>query len=126
MIRLEDIQRATAAHYKLTLEDLTSHRKCRRIAHPRQVAMILCRELTKASYPEIGRRFGSRDHTTALYALKALAKRIANGSTESLDLKAIKDALAHPQPNTLANRVKAELAAARFLEHVAGLEARST
>lgn len=67
---IEDIQRKTAEFYKLDIRDLHSPRRTRRVARPRQVAMFLARELTMRSLPEIGKRFGGRDHTTVLHACR--------------------------------------------------------
>lgn len=63
-----DIQRRVAERYSLTVEDLKSDSRVRRMAFPRQVAMYLCRELTGHSLPKIGEEFGGRDHTTVLHA----------------------------------------------------------
>lgn len=71
-ITIEEIQRKTAEFYKLDLKDLHSPRRARRVARPRQVAMFLARELTSRSLPEIGRRFGGRDHTTVLHACRRI------------------------------------------------------
>ncbi|HEY2068608.1 MAG TPA: chromosomal replication initiator protein DnaA [Rhizomicrobium sp.] len=70
---IEDIQRKTAEFYKLDLRDFQSAGRARRIARPRQVAMYLARELTMRSLPEIGKRFGGRDHTTVLHACRRIA-----------------------------------------------------
>lgn len=70
------IQSAVASHYGIPLIEMTSQRRAREVAHPRQVAMFLARELTPKSLPDIGRRFGDRDHTTVMHALKAVAQRI--------------------------------------------------
>jgi chromosomal replication initiator protein len=70
---IEDIQRKTAEFYKLELRDFQSAGRARRIARPRQVAMYLARELTMRSLPEIGKRFGGRDHTTVLHACRRIA-----------------------------------------------------
>jgi len=67
---IEDIQRKTAEFYKLELQDFHSPQRARRVARPRQVAMYLARKLTTRSLPEIGRRFGGRDHTTVLHACR--------------------------------------------------------
>ena len=67
---IEDIQRKTAEFYKLEIRDFHSPQRTRRVARPRQVAMYLSRELTMRSLPEIGRRFGGRDHTTVLHACR--------------------------------------------------------
>jgi chromosomal replication initiator protein len=67
---IEDIQRKTAEFYKLDVRDFHSAQRARRVARPRQVAMYLSRKLTSRSLPEIGRRFGGRDHTTVLHACR--------------------------------------------------------
>jgi chromosomal replication initiator protein len=67
---IEDIQRKTAEFYKLDIRDFHSPQRARRVARPRQVAMYLSRKLTSRSLPEIGRRFGGRDHTTVLHACR--------------------------------------------------------
>ncbi|MEO5365158.1 MAG: chromosomal replication initiator protein DnaA [Magnetococcus sp. WYHC-3] len=68
-ISVEDIQKTVAAYYKIRPADLRSAKRTRLFSHPRQVAMFLCKQLTKHSYPEIGQMFGGRDHTTVLYAV---------------------------------------------------------
>jgi chromosomal replication initiator protein len=67
---IEDIQKKTAEFYKLDVRDFHSPQRARRVARPRQVAMYLARKLTTRSLPEIGRRFGGRDHTTVLHACR--------------------------------------------------------
>ncbi|MGD0143129.1 MAG: chromosomal replication initiator protein DnaA [Rhizomicrobium sp.] len=74
---IEDIQRKTAEFYKIDLRDFHSALRSRRVARPRQVAMYLSRELTMRSLPEIGRRFGGRDHTTVLHACRRIAELCA-------------------------------------------------
>jgi chromosomal replication initiator protein len=69
---IEDIQRRTAEFYKLDVRDFHSPQRARRVARPRQVAMYLARKLTSRSLPEIGRRFGGRDHTTVLHACRRI------------------------------------------------------
>ena len=69
---IEDIQRKTAEFYKLDVRDFHSPQRARRVARPRQVAMYLARKLTTRSLPEIGRRFGGRDHTTVLHACRRI------------------------------------------------------
>ena len=71
-VTIEEIQRKTAEFYKLDLRELHSSRRARRVARPRQVAMYLARELTSRSLPDIGRRFGGRDHTTVLHACRRI------------------------------------------------------
>ena len=71
-VTIDEIQKKTAEYYKLDLRELHSARRARRVARPRQVAMYLARELTSRSLPDIGRRFGGRDHTTVLHACRRI------------------------------------------------------
>ncbi|MBV8972688.1 MAG: chromosomal replication initiator protein DnaA, partial [Sphingomonadaceae bacterium] len=71
-LTIDDIQRRVAEHYHLKLADLLSARRAREVARPRQVAMYLAKRLTPRSLPEIGRRFGNRDHTTVMHAVKRI------------------------------------------------------
>jgi chromosomal replication initiator protein len=71
-ITIENIQKTVANHYKLRVSDLTSAKRTRNIARPRQVAMALAKELTKASLPEIGNAFGGRDHSTVIHATRKI------------------------------------------------------
>jgi len=68
-ITIEQIQRAVAAHYRLRVDELKSKNNSRQIAVPRQVAMYLCKRLTKHSFPEIGREFGGKHHTTVIHSV---------------------------------------------------------
>lgn len=70
------IQATVAAYYSLPIGQMTSDRRSRAIARPRQVAMYLASELTSKSLPELGRRFGNRDHTTVMYAIRAVEERV--------------------------------------------------
>jgi chromosomal replication initiator protein len=69
---IEDIKRRVCQHFNLRMSDLTSARRARNVARPRQVAMYLCKTLTPKSLPEIGRGFGGRDHTTVLHAVRKI------------------------------------------------------
>jgi chromosomal replication initiator protein len=71
-ITIEQIQRAVGAHYKLRVDDLKSKNNSRQIAVPRQVAMYLCKRLTKHSFPEIGREFGGKHHTTVIHSVEKI------------------------------------------------------
>ena len=71
-VRIEDIQRVVARHYNVSKADLLSSRRTRTIVRPRQIAMYLAKVLTPRSLPEIGRRFGGRDHTTVLHAVRKI------------------------------------------------------
>ncbi len=68
-LTLEKISRAVAIHYKLSVEEIKSKNNSRQIAVPRQVAMYLCKRLTKHSFPEIGREFGGKHHTTVMHSV---------------------------------------------------------
>ena len=71
-VTIEEIIRKVADHYNLRMTDLMSARRSRSIARPRQVAMFLSKMLTSKSLPEIGRRFGGRDHTTVIHAVRKI------------------------------------------------------
>jgi chromosomal replication initiator protein len=80
-ITIEDIQKKVASYYHVSMRDLLSHRRDRVIVRPRQVAMYLCKELTTRSLPEIGRRFGGRDHTTVLYGVRRIGQMKQENTT---------------------------------------------
>ena len=69
-VTIEDIQRRVAEHFNIRITDMHSARRARAIARPRQVAMYLAKQLTARSLPEIGRKFGGRDHTTVMHAVR--------------------------------------------------------
>ncbi|MGC3992440.1 MAG: helix-turn-helix domain-containing protein [Chthoniobacteraceae bacterium] len=75
-VTIDQIQRKVAEHYDVRLADMTSKRRPANIAFPRQVAMFLARQLTKASLSEIGEAFGGRDHGTVLHAHRLVQERI--------------------------------------------------
>lgn len=85
-LTIDEIQRKTAEHYKLKLSDLLSPCRAREVARPRQVAMYLAKKLTQRSLPEIGRRFGNRDHTTVLHAVKRIEELRAKDSEMNGDV----------------------------------------
>ncbi len=72
VLTLDDIQQQVAAYYNIKLPDLLGARRLRQIARPRQAAMYLAKRLTPKSYPEIGRAFGGRDHTTVMHAVRTI------------------------------------------------------
>jgi chromosomal replication initiator protein len=73
-VRIEDIQKRVACHYSVSRADLLSSRRTAAVVMPRQIAMYLAKSLTLRSLPEIGRRFGGRDHTTVLHAVRKIEK----------------------------------------------------
>ncbi len=90
---IEDIQKRTAEFYKLDMRDFHSPQRSRRVARPRQVAMYLARELTMRSLPEIGRRFGGRDHTTVLHACRRIVALCAEDPVLKQEVDFLKDVL---------------------------------
>ena len=88
-ITVDEIQRAVAEHYGLKKEDLLSERRTRSIARPRQAAMYLAKQLTTRSYPDIGRRFGGRDHTTVLHAVRRIEELKAIDPALAQDVEAL-------------------------------------
>ena len=73
-VTIEEIQKRVAEHWNIRLADMSSARRARAVARPRQVAMYLAKQLTSRSLPEIGRKFGNRDHTTVMHAVARVAE----------------------------------------------------
>ena len=89
-VRIEDIQRVVARHYNVSKADLLSSRRTRTIVRPRQIAMYLAKVLTPRSLPEIGRRFGGRDHTTVLHAVRKIEGLIEGDKTLAEEIELLK------------------------------------
>jgi chromosomal replication initiator protein len=81
VVTIQQIQKLVASTYKLTGEELLSKNNARQISHPRQVAMYLCKHLTKHSYPEIGRAFGGKHHTTVIHSVEKIESLVATDET---------------------------------------------
>jgi chromosomal replication initiator protein len=77
-IKVEDILRIVSRHYAVSKADILSDRRHRSVVRPRQIGMYLAKQLTSRSLPEIGRRFGNRDHTTVLHAIRKIDKEIGD------------------------------------------------
>jgi chromosomal replication initiator protein len=75
-VRIEDILKIVSRHYKVPRNELLSARRSRDVVRPRQIAMYLAKALTSRSLPEIGRRFGGRDHTTVLHSVRKVEQMI--------------------------------------------------
>ena len=88
--RREDIQRIVARQYNVSRSDLLSSRRTANVVRPRQVAMYLAKTLTLRSLPEIGRRFGGRDHTTVLHAVRKIEALAGNDSTFAEEIESLK------------------------------------
>tara|TARA_B100000470_G_scaffold221414_1_gene211728 strand:+ start:285 stop:1652 length:1368 start_codon:yes stop_codon:yes gene_type:complete len=84
---VDQIQKKVAEHYNVKMSDMHSSRRSRNIARPRQIAMFLSKNLTTRSLPEIGRKFGGRDHTTVIHAIKKVNELVKNDSSLSEDIE---------------------------------------
>ena len=89
-LTIEEIQRKVAEHYNIRLSDMTGPKRLRNIARPRQVAMYLAKQLTPRSLPEIGRRFGGRDHTTIMHGVRKIEELMAIDSQLADDLQLLR------------------------------------
>lgn len=89
-ITIEEIQRKVAEHYNIRLSDMIGPKRVRTIARPRQIAMYLAKQLTSRSLPDIGRRFGGRDHTTIMHGVKKIEELMTGDSQLSDDLQMLK------------------------------------
>jgi chromosomal replication initiator protein len=89
-ISIDDIQKQVAAHFNIRLADMYSARRARSVARPRQVAMYLAKQLTSRSLPEIGRKFGGRDHTTVMHAVRKVEELRASDASFAEDLELLK------------------------------------
>jgi len=89
-VTIDEIQRKVAEHYNLRISDLLSPRRARAVARPRQVAMFLSKSLTSKSLPEIGRKFGGRDHTTVIHAVKRVEEMRATDSQIADDVELLR------------------------------------
>jgi len=89
-VTIEEIQRKVAEHYNIRLTDMSSARRARNVARPRQVAMYLAKQLTSRSLPEIGRRFGNRDHTTVMHAVSRISELMQADSAFAEDVELLR------------------------------------
>ncbi len=87
-VTIDEIQRKVAEHFNMRVADMHSDRRARTVARPRQVAMFLAKQLTQRSLPEIGRKFGGRDHTTVIHAVRKVEELMAMdpGFAEDIEL----------------------------------------
>ncbi|MGH1482130.1 MAG: chromosomal replication initiator protein DnaA [Geminicoccales bacterium] len=89
-ITIDEIQKRVAEHYSIKVSDMHSARRARVVARPRQVAMYLAKQLTPRSLPEIGRRFGGRDHTTVMHAIRKIEELRASDAVISEDIEQLR------------------------------------
>ncbi|TCH98097.1 chromosomal replication initiator protein DnaA [Roseococcus sp. SYP-B2431] len=92
-LSIDDIQRKVAEHYNIRLTEMASARRSRAVARPRQVAMYLAKQLTSRSLPEIGRRFGNRDHTTVLHAVNKITELMGEDPSFAEDVTLLRKML---------------------------------
>jgi chromosomal replication initiator protein len=85
-VTIEEIQRKVAEHFNIKISEMQSARRARAVARPRQVAMYLAKQLTSRSLPEIGRKFGGRDHTTVMHAVRKVEELRSTDSSFSEDV----------------------------------------
>ena len=89
-ITIEEIQKKVAEHFNIRLTDMHSPRRSRSVARPRQIAMYLAKSITSRSLPEIGRKFGGRDHTTVMHAVKKIEELKHNDINFNEDIELLK------------------------------------
>jgi chromosomal replication initiator protein len=89
-VRIEDILRIVSRHYKVPRNELLSARRSRDVVRPRQIAMFLAKALTSRSLPEIGRRFGGRDHTTVLHSVRKVEQMIKDDLELAQEIELLK------------------------------------
>jgi chromosomal replication initiator protein len=92
-VTIAEIQRRVAEHYNMRLTDMTSARRARAVARPRQVAMFLAKQLTGSSLPEIGKKFGNRDHTTVMHACARVTELVLTDSGLAEDVELLRKLL---------------------------------
>ena len=88
-ITVDEIQKTVAEHFNMKQADLLSERRTRAVARPRQIAMYLCKQHTTRSYPDIGRRFGGRDHTTVLHGVRKIEELMPQDDQIARDVEAL-------------------------------------
>jgi len=89
-VTIDEIQKRVAEHFNIRTSDMHSARRARAVARPRQVAMFLCKQLTPRSLPEIGRKFGGRDHTTVMHAVKKVEQLMVEDRSLAEDVEMLR------------------------------------
>jgi chromosomal replication initiator protein len=98
-----------ADHFQLKIADLESPNRARSIVRPRQIAMHLCRTLTRRSFPEIGKRFGNRDHTTVMHAVHTIKALMANAGHFAEEVEGLRLSIRNWPVEQGSNDPKAEI-----------------
>ena len=91
IIALDDIEEIVATRFHVKVSEMKSRRRSKTLVYPRQIAMYLCRQLTDASFPEIGRHFGGKDHTTIIHACKKIGKARETNDSVRATLESLKE-----------------------------------
>ena len=92
-VTIEEIQKKVSEHFNIKLSEMFSPRRARSVARPRQIAMYLCKQLTSRSLPEIGRKFGNRDHTTVMHAVRKVDELMSIDTSISDDVEMLRRTL---------------------------------
>lgn len=98
------IQRIVAQHFRIPVEEMVSERRSRKVARPRQVAMYLAKRLTPKSLPDIGRRFGGRDHTTVMHAIHKVEALMSEDHNFKDDVRTLTGILVSEQSTNLGDK----------------------
>ncbi len=92
-VTVEEIQKTVAHHFNIKISDLKSKKRLQALVLPRQIAMYLSRKLTECSFPEIGEKFGGKDHSTIIHAIKKIEKKISENDNLDRTVNSINNAL---------------------------------
>ncbi len=95
-ITVEEVIKTVADHFKITTKDMLSRKKTKKIVFPRQIAMFLSRKITEESFPEIGNKFGGKDHATVMYAVSKIEKEIALDKKTAATVETLKERITSP------------------------------
>jgi len=95
-ITVEEVIKTVADHFKISTKDILSRKKTKNIVFPRQIAMYLSRSITEESYPEIGNKFGGKDHATVMYACSKIEKDIALDKKIAATVENLKESITSP------------------------------
>ncbi|XBQ16933.1 MAG: chromosomal replication initiator protein DnaA [Oceanicaulis sp.] len=89
-VTVDDIQKATAAYFDIAVEDILSKRRTKTVVRPRHIAMYLAKTMTTRSLPDIGRRFGGRDHSTVIHAVTKMTEQMTSDAALAEDIEAVR------------------------------------
>jgi len=92
-VTVDEIQKAVAGYFDLSIEDILSKRRTKTVVRPRHIAMYLAKSMTTRSLPDIGRRFGGRDHSTVIHAVTKITELLPSDAVLAEDVEAIRRAL---------------------------------